>query len=1438
MAHQDQIESATPVTEPDEHAPRALNDLSGTSLETRAARVRHLPPRLQRSVLTQLGRTAGNRYVQQLAGAMQHSAPRVPTRLASIPTTRNSQVSAESREQESDQSTLGDETTRIAAGTPTAPESPDPSSKRRSSVSTTTTQGNTLATQTQATQVVPSQGTRQNIDSDQRQTPPGAPGANRSSTVEVAAPGGKPAVVATTAGAPDTATSPPTQTAQEPAAAQKLPAIPHLPAKQDHRTRLQDISAVQDLKQAVVQDQGASAGSGDTNGQAGAKLSAEQEQASGRAQQKEQKLQATDAETAQLAGLGMQFTLPQAGTATHQQTGQVDAQTGAATAADPTPALEHRRAEASKLANTFLSTASQQIQAITQLGQPIPARVAAMTTGAKAAITAAVAQQRTSVAAQIAQQRSQAQREAQATIGQIRSQQQAALAAIVQSTATSRKQIAADYSKARAAIDVQEQQQSARIHTLYQAADRAYRAAGVTVGREATARGAAAARGFESQITGKDDSLLDGPVTDNRLKARAKAAREVAQQYNQGLVEEANKQASAGQQGKTNDLATVRAMAAQARQTLAAQHAATLQSLASAEAQARQQTEQAGQSLTATVNRTLKTTLHSLTQQQVAQVRLLTGYGQRQVTALDRDAQKAIAALQGGVNQAAAKLRGMLGQFQREMHGTTAPDPAALSGVLAGANQQIMAAVAAVRAQTERGVLASTQGIQRGGQQAIPALAAIGQGAAQEATTTRAGLSTTLAQLQRGAADTFGQVQKTHTSTLSQLSHSAAQGFTQLTSSVKAQFDQLGQNLEQGLSKSAQGLEEGLRGALKQLDADIKKYGDQAAAEVQPRWKTVAKVLLVIAVIVVVALVIGPAVIGAVGAAAGALGASAATAGAVGAIVGGAIVGAASGAVIQMGSNLIDGKNVMDGVGKAMIVGAIGGALGGAGGVVGNALGNAGKLGAGISQTVLKTGIDAGFDIVGGVLGDLAVGNPLTLEGILIGAGIGAAVSFSVTGLGSIKGSIVKNNVEGGPPKPKPTDNSAHNAAGFERLKAQYAQQEVLGAEPTGSALKGGSGHVRSTQRMEQVKIIGPDGQPKLVNKKVEGIRDVNMDVDVYHSAPIYMQDRIAQDGRVFALKDNGGKQKTLIQMEGGVNDKDGIFEYIVDENGLLVHQIFIPGGKVTGVPGGKATHSPTNGSSYLDEVNSVPTGRDLGTGGRDIPSHSTSLPQAPKMEANTPRTSTDVDKPKMATGAKKGVEPSPESIHEGTVRMEDHPDYHRVMEQVKSDGYEIVYTEKDPRVWVQEVVDPDGKVLRVEKQLHVQKGMRFIDLEHEIGHINQHKLFEKGYIPLERVVEYPNGRIKRPNDQKETLTNWRDTITEYHNRLVEYIRLCERGVNLEVLREHAEALPRFRTDYLKKGLNQGRSSNQKAWADQYFSDIGDLAAKARESSKKYGLSD
>ncbi|WP_445633475.1 hypothetical protein NSTC745_05139 [Nostoc sp. DSM 114161] len=700
---------------------------------------------------------------------------------------------------------------------------------------------------------------------------------------------------------------------------------------------------------------------------------------------------AVNAQTSQLAATGVNFAPPE------QETAQGE---------DDAILQEQQKAEAINITNSFLAEAALRVQTITQLGQGIEARIQGSTENAKAAVMAAVEQQKATVTAQIAQQRQQVQSQAQATIAQIQTQYQAAAATTSQTVAAERQKVAAEYTTSVQKVDETESNQLAKIEEFYTQAKEKYRAAGVKVGDEAIAFGEQKAAEWEAQITGKDDNFWDGPLTDNRLKARAKAAREVAKQYKEGLVAEGNKQADAVEQGKPKDIEGIHNIANQSRQQLQTLQQQTLDNLNSVEQQVLTQLADAQTQLTQTANQTLQSTLQTLDQQQAAQLQLLSVYGNGQVSAIERDAQKAIASIQDGINQAAASLQTAIQDTQAQLEGTPAPNPQELSATLAEILAQFDTSVAKVQEQTEQGITASQEGIAQGGQQAVTAVNGIAQSGLEESAAVSQEAKTSLTNLNQGATDTFNQIQQAFTTTVTNTTQAALTGFGQVTQGIQSAFDQSNQNMDTNFQKSVNDLEEGLRGSIQgdkqpNLDSDIQKYAQEAADKEQPRWKTVLKVLLVIAVIVV-AIIVAPAVIGAVGALAGALGAGAALAGGIGAVVGGAIVGAVAGAVIQMGNNAIDGKNLLDGVGKAALAGAIGGALGGAGGVFGNMLAQAGRLGTGLTQSFLRFGIDVAFDIAGGIFGNLATGEPITLEAVLIGVAIGAAVQISTANLGRL----------------------------------------------------------------------------------------------------------------------------------------------------------------------------------------------------------------------------------------------------------------------------------------------------------------------------------------------------------------------------------------------------------------------------------------------------
>jgi len=764
-------------------------------------------------------------------------------------------------------------------------------------------------------------------------------------------------------------------------------------------TKLTEVPEAQALEQSVSNSQEVvpEVGSDPSTQQ----IATETAKAQGEAQTQQTELAATNAKVAQLASTGIDFGEPET---EGDDASMVISPKGEA-GGNHRPVLEQQRVNSSNQASAFLATAATKVQTITGLGENVPARVLAAAENAKATILTNVAQQKAAITAQMAQLRSQAQTEVQATLTQIQTQQQAANAGITQTTTTAKTKLEGEFTKANSTLAQKETSQAAKIEQLYQQALPKYKAAGEKIGNEAIALAENKAKGYEAKITGKDDSLLDGPLTDNRNKASAKAAREVGKQYKQGLVEEANKQGEKAQDGKAKDLEAVKQIANQSRQTLESQHQANLESLTSAEQTASSQIEQANTSLTQAAQKTLEATLQSLSQKEQSQLQTLTEYGQQQVTAIDGNAQKAIASLQQGINQAATSLQAALENFQAQSQGMGAPDPTALSASLAQASGQIDQAIAQVQAQLETHLGAGEQGLTQAGQNAVTSLNTISNGGIQEAQAVGTGLTTSVQQLSQSAGETFNKIQESHKTTVQTTTDTAIAGFTQVTQGIETAFNQTNQNLEQGITNSVTQLETGLRGALDKMSADINKYAKEAADQEQPRWKGVLKILLMIAVIVVVALVAGPAVIGAVGAMAGALGASAAAAGVIGAVVGGAIVGAAAGAVTQMGNNLIDGKNLMEGVGQAALIGAIGGALGGAGNALGQHLAKeALKQSAGMAtQSLLKFGIETGFDTVGNILGDLVSGNPITFESVMTSTLQGIGMSLAMSGAGKIK---------------------------------------------------------------------------------------------------------------------------------------------------------------------------------------------------------------------------------------------------------------------------------------------------------------------------------------------------------------------------------------------------------------------------------------------------
>lgn len=219
---------------------------------------------------------------------------------------------------------------------------------------------------------------------------------------------------------------------------------------------------------------------------------------------------------------------------------------------------------------------------------------------------------------------------------------------------------------------------------------------------------------------------------------------------------------------------------------------------------------------------------------------------------------------------------------------------------------------------------------------------------------------------------------------------------------------------------------------------------------------------------------------------------------------------------------------------------------------------------------------------------------------------------------------------------------------------------------------------------------------------------------------------------------------------------------------------------------------------------------------------------EAPRREA---------EQAMWSAGAEPGEPPTPRSIEQGTVRMEEHPDFPAVVREFEERGFTMHPTTGDPHIWVRHVVDAQGNVLRVEREVHVRPGMRFLDLEHELGHARQvtdprrypPERYPHGSLPDEYVHETPEGERRKARVHGPKVKKFQYAAHEYHVRMEEYLRLAERGVDPPILQEHARGVDEHRQEHYQQLRKGSYSEDREGWVRAHFPDIPELERRVAE---------
>jgi hypothetical protein len=227
----------------------------------------------------------------------------------------------------------------------------------------------------------------------------------------------------------------------------------------------------------------------------------------------------------------------------------------------------------------FRAAQGQRIATLSQLAPKIEQSLCTAEQHAAAQIVRATATQEAAVQTEVTRAIGQAQAAASAARVRIQATFTAAQTAIQTATTTARTQLTASYQQAVSGARSAETAQLSEVSRLYGQAETAFRVSASAAGSHATTVAAARARTYRAGRINRDDSFLDGPLTDNRCEARAEAAEKVGQAYSEELGKEGDNQVAEMRKRKPQDESAVRQIAEEARRNLETTHRESLRSL-------------------------------------------------------------------------------------------------------------------------------------------------------------------------------------------------------------------------------------------------------------------------------------------------------------------------------------------------------------------------------------------------------------------------------------------------------------------------------------------------------------------------------------------------------------------------------------------------------------------------------------------------------------------------------------------------------------------------------------------------------------------------------------------------------------------------------------------------------------------------------------------
>ncbi|MCG8423493.1 MAG: DUF4157 domain-containing protein, partial [Proteobacteria bacterium] len=622
-----------------------------------------------------------------------------------------------------------------------------------------------------------------------------------------------------------------------------------------------------------------------------------------------------------------------------------------------------RRRAANRADRFFAGIADRLDQAIAHALTDVPDQLGVAAESAKAQISGSMETQKAAISTRIEQARRRARANAAMARHAVREQTATYITDVEAATLSAIESLTATHSETMGQVNDLETTTLDSINEIYAQGRAELEGLGTTVGGECTAKGAEFATQYEGFRACTEDGFWDGNLAERRANAQADAARSVAESYHDRMVDAAQKRArEVTRNGRRTDRCSIIASANQSRDTLDEQLPTLINALEMTRNAAIQQAWVTRDSLISSIDSSLAATLGQLNQQERSQRQAINDTGYMHQVLQEQVAHSAASAVQLGVQTAVASVQQAMFDVQARFAASSPPDAVTLDRALSEVEQRVNTAMDGLHTSAHNGAMTAETQLVDAARQALTSLESITQSNAELAASVSDGFGNAMTGI--AGVDNFATQRTTVTEQIQQATDAGSQALSQVLDGFQQSCDSTMEGARTQLTRAHESLEQNLRQSKEGLECEITRKADEAAAKEPPAWKRVVAALLVIIVIIIVIAVTvitagaaGPVIVAALG----------------GPLLAGAIIGAAVGAVVSgllaMASNLWNNRDVMEGVGQAVLVGFITGA---AGGFIGAAAGaGAGILFQGASkavQTAAQFGaamISAGgFDVV------------------------------------------------------------------------------------------------------------------------------------------------------------------------------------------------------------------------------------------------------------------------------------------------------------------------------------------------------------------------------------------------------------------------------------------------------------------------------------------